>query len=561
MSIYDAECLEDLLASHHRKWSQRVWTLQELLLAGDIVVVCGDKSISWDAFVRGLNYTQQMQQLDLSMDIRQTLSQSVYGWCLLLNLWFNFGRAGEWNGRKKRYSPSDFQRMFKKRFSWPKWLEVEKWDIWVAAFCMLSMVLCTAIIALPSRDRTQDPTEEKSNVTMVGPVTFNKWRPIIPFGSLFLYCLVLAIGRHSDNTRITSKNNKIYPYDGDSRKVRSSITQRIRTIDLFMQEVRQRIASDPKDKSYAMYGILRSFGASLSTPNYEKSLDGVFRELFSDLIAWNAGFIRLLMDAKTKRDPRLEHAPTWVPVFHDCSTSWLDIGYYNGTNRYSATSTDTKAMATVDGLLLRATIQRHGTVFSCSGVFSSTEGAEDLDLAPQLQRENISKLLLWFFHLRMRTPCTPAYESLSKAVLHVLEGQITIPPITIGFNEWYCTMMNLLADAREPTNFTARGFAHHAVEALKSDLVISRYFTNCCERLSSAKRNLFISSRGYIGSGPDSMVDGDVVVLVPGVPVPMVFRDAQEELSKYIVIGPACVQGLMKGEDWNEHLLEEVVLI
>src|SRR5205814_72356 len=50
---YRFEDLEDLL---RRDWLTRGWTYQEIILACNPVIVCGNKSMPWDNFIRGIEY-------------------------------------------------------------------------------------------------------------------------------------------------------------------------------------------------------------------------------------------------------------------------------------------------------------------------------------------------------------------------------------------------------------------------------------------------------------------------------------------------------------------------
>lgn len=53
MRAYRFEDLEDLL---RQDWLKRGWTYQEIILACNPVIVCGNKSMTWDNFIRGIEY-------------------------------------------------------------------------------------------------------------------------------------------------------------------------------------------------------------------------------------------------------------------------------------------------------------------------------------------------------------------------------------------------------------------------------------------------------------------------------------------------------------------------
>jgi hypothetical protein len=50
---YSDEDTVDLLG---RTWFTRLWTFQELILAQDLMFMCGDRSLHPDEFLRGISY-------------------------------------------------------------------------------------------------------------------------------------------------------------------------------------------------------------------------------------------------------------------------------------------------------------------------------------------------------------------------------------------------------------------------------------------------------------------------------------------------------------------------
>jgi hypothetical protein len=50
---YRAEDFEDFL---DREWMKRVWTFQEIILACNPVILCGNKRLLWDDLLRGIEF-------------------------------------------------------------------------------------------------------------------------------------------------------------------------------------------------------------------------------------------------------------------------------------------------------------------------------------------------------------------------------------------------------------------------------------------------------------------------------------------------------------------------
>lgn len=59
------------------------------------------------------------------------------------------------------------------------------------------------------------------------------------------------------------------------------------------------------------------------------------------------------------------------------------------------------------------------------------------------------------------------------------------------------------------------------------------------------KRRLFVTDRGYMGFGPQSIASGDAIFVFPGCSVPLILRKIDEH---YVHQGECFVLGLMDGE-------------
>ncbi|KAL1623110.1 hypothetical protein SLS54_004596 [Diplodia seriata] len=557
--LFDMTCLEDLLDSRGRPWSQRVWTLQEFLLAWDVILLCGDRALHRNDFLRGLKYTKQLE-LDESFTMIQSLPGCFHDWCSLLDLWIGCERPHIWNGQRMRYSPWYIHRallppggsVFPVSASGPD--DAEDLFSWYTGHLFATIIL---LGLLPSFFR----------------IFYARWY------TLLIYLLAVFNALHSFAHIVDGGSYSTWPRPSAFlffRWIKSALrwvailrgkdrsTEPVSALNGIMQAVRDRTASDPKDKSYAMYGVLESFGVSLSTPDYRKAQGRVHQEFFSDLLAWHGVFLHLLMDVRTENGrPQPQETPTWVPTLQELPPRWLDQAYYFGENPYSATLATSRVRALAEGPYLRVSIQWHGKVTFSSGPLMEHRplGPDNADdTAPQGLQHALAKSLHWFSWLRVLTPSTPVYESVSNAVFPVVEGSVREESAGGDFNEWYRVMMELIR-AYGPAQFDDPGILGEALGLIGANEMARGYFERCCERFAAARRNLFITSYGYLGSGPDTMVEGDLVALVSGLPVPMILREAGDGSSGFTVVGPAFVHGLMKGEDWNEDELKEVVLV
>jgi hypothetical protein len=78
-------------------------------------------------------------------------------------------------------------------------------------------------------------------------------------------------------------------------------------------------------------------------------------------------------------------------------------------------------------------------------------------------------------------------------------------------------------------------------------------------------RRLFVTEKGFMGSGVESLQVGDAVVLVAGADVPFIFRpvaDAENDKEpKFKLIGEAYVHGIMQGEALRGEEAAELVRV
>ncbi|EEU34261.1 uncharacterized protein NECHADRAFT_85554 [Fusarium vanettenii 77-13-4] len=78
-------------------------------------------------------------------------------------------------------------------------------------------------------------------------------------------------------------------------------------------------------------------------------------------------------------------------------------------------------------------------------------------------------------------------------------------------------------------------------------LVDPLWFHACMLR-GCISRRFFMTSGGFMGIGPESMKEGDVVVVIFGLSLPFLLRKSEAGANKFLVVGPCYVHGIMEGE-------------
>ena len=66
--------------------------------------------------------------------------------------------------------------------------------------------------------------------------------------------------------------------------------------------------------------------------------------------------------------------------------------------------------------------------------------------------------------------------------------------------------------------------------------------------MTARKNTLFMIRKGFMGTGPKSICSGDLVALVPGLNIPLIFREAGDGEQHYRLVSGAYIHGIMAGE-------------
>jgi hypothetical protein len=87
----------------------------------------------------------------------------------------------------------------------------------------------------------------------------------------------------------------------------------------------------------------------------------------------------------------------------------------------------------------------------------------------------------------------------------------------------------------------------------KDEIILHNISNEAARRIAIhiCNRSFFVTKRGYIGIGPNTMKSGDIVCTLFGSTVPFILR-AVEGSEKFRLLGESYVHGIMDGELWKE---------
>lgn len=280
--------VEDVTHLLSRGWINRIWCLQETLLARNLVVSCGQKSIPWSDFSYGLTYlkyrkahsklalgkaTAWLQLVSVRAQLHAAEDSppaSKHRRCFLL-------RASR---RGRQESPlNDYYRAFGRlRYTFQ---------------CSLCSILVTFACCFLVDVFGRAPAAIAAPLTLV-PMTF--------LGGALAHVVW---------------ERAVLP---------------LSPIDAMVREIILRRATRPEDKVYGVQGILKeAFSLVLSTqagtpPGEAQALSFLYQDLFTQLASRWKGPGRLLFYAKglpREYDGDKWDGPSWVPDLQSSDTPWF----------------------------------------------------------------------------------------------------------------------------------------------------------------------------------------------------------------------------------------------
>ncbi|KAH6880154.1 heterokaryon incompatibility protein-domain-containing protein [Thelonectria olida] len=316
-----------------------------------------------------------------------------------------------------------------------------------------------------------------------------------------------------------------------------------------LEGFRPRMATEPKDKVYALLGI-SEVGVEYSsddidfTVDYTQSVKDVFALATRVMIArGDVGDDDLDIIMAARRRNRQENWPSWVPdwrletgygcawgIGHPLPASWQGRSNRNGRQQMFKTGSD--YTLGVEGVILgRATyVSEHehlGPLLMKNGFFQCHEACLNT-LHSYPTGESVEQA----FALTMMTGELPK---------DIVEKNMSVETYSEKHLEWVRALL-LPRDTEE--------------QRKARDEVIRRLFqmgftNDWLESLLKAycERRFYTTNTGYMGLGNQNMESGDVVAILFGMKVPCVLRPrGQISENGYEFIGEAYCHGMMEGE-------------
>ncbi|OTB07013.1 hypothetical protein M426DRAFT_257412 [Hypoxylon sp. CI-4A] len=287
-------------------------------------------------------------------------------------------------------------------------------------------------------------------------------------------------------------------------------------------------ASKDHDKVYSLLGLVdfQRNGHHKLLPDYKKSVSEVYIET-TELLLKNSDHLHVLAHAEGEDFKEVPGLPSWV-------VDWSvkeDVGLrITGYARYEAAG-KLPCFKNIRGngiLALRGfqldTITRIGET---KAKVNSTEDCGDwLDLLRELEQESPERNHRDAFWRTLVIDTDPSEKV----------------PVTQPWENAFDVWMNLCSHEPSP------GETKRATEFETS-------FTH------SLNLRLFRTAGGHLGCGTTSCREGDLIWIVQGSRVPLIFRPAERDSTAYNLVGGTYLHGFMQGEALEGREFQDVILV
>lgn len=359
---------------------------------------------------------------------------------------------------------------------------------------------------------------------------------------------------------------------------------------------REKKATNPKDKVFALYGLFQEMGVPIPAPDYSKPVEDVYREATRATITYDNN---LYMLYHAPSDRRRQDLASWVPDFAEQGFSEGDPRYGFLRSRFTASalappkwsfSDNGKALKVV-GKVIDTIIFRAEALPNLDGMVQALQESGPNSMRSEFLELNhlcFTVLKSWLEVSQWADyPPTPGTKDSKEALQRTLvmdNPRNNADAAANGaFDQWY-ELMNLDDLSALERVLRANGQGH----TIPQDPIRRKAFLETLVQRSSPaecthyalngpayrfhslalafsqKKTFFYTENQYFGTAPDplptSIQDGDRIALVGGLEMPLIVRLVE---GGYRLVTHAYVHGIMSGEAWPKSgdSLEEIVLL
>lgn len=512
-----------------RAWILRLWTLQEVLLARNPLLICGVKTASW----QGLVYSLELMQFFGDKPACVLFPYQYRRWW---RLWaFRSNLSHQPSTRDDMRMPLDYSdaEPSESDIKMHKHFLQRGWQIFVLlSGLQVALTLLWMVLQIPVAIIEQD----------------RQLSSYMVFPSLLGVAIFLLSGV------VSSFYNNIHAVEEYPLSIQEGI---------WMQLV-ERQTTESRDRYYAVLGLISMESQPQMMPDYSLNIERTYRRLFLELLRWTRSLDILLYISCKK----FRCAPSWVFDWRSTHSHWVLIRFFQSNTwwaRYLHTSARKydRFKGATSGSESIWTIRAHKSQLVVHGL-TIGQVSWCSELLPQDPKWPDSEQLL-----QSVRDFQAAIDGLELARLEEIMNQLCV------MASWYSPADPRAATSRKNWSKILHQSMRHspkwALEQLKHQKWRSffrsksawDYHANLTKYMKTSRRVLIRCSGDYSGFGItcNCVHPGDTVVLISGMSMPMILR---EQGDGFKVVAPALLGGIMNGELWKDHesdSLEKLTLV
>ena len=311
---------------------------------------------------------------------------------------------------------------------------------------------------------------------------------------------------------------------------------------------RSRHCQDPRDHIFGLVGLADQAGIGSEYVDYDRSTREVYQLFTEKMLRQNP---EALIHADTGcTGPKCVDLPSWVPDFSKSPIAdyFKDSFYTAGGSGEQLKLSDSSFSRAEGSMKLRGfdfdTIRAQYS-FTSDPAGDLEAYRKDPNVSP-MRRYGLMAEKFWSSH----QPNTSPYgdeKCQNQAFWRTLVGGSYQRPSSTG--GWRTQEL-------APSDI---GFAYERIMG-RAEVVPTwaseseiQYYENAAEAMGSSManvisdRSVFLTTRGYLGIGPKGTDEHDIIVVIPGLRMPLILRKRPHG-KKYQLVGITYVHGIMKGE-------------
>jgi hypothetical protein len=313
-------------------------------------------------------------------------------------------------------------------------------------------------------------------------------------------------------------------------------------------------ATDPRDKVFALHGVVTDPASIGSAVDYSKSLEDVYTDVVVHELMQKKTLFSLA-NAGITAYPHNPQLPTWVADWsHDNERKTIIAAgakfNADGGSRPILSISENRKVLTIQGFVF-------DTVSQLNQVYATREQIDMDPRSQEAQRKKIVKAKLSIencIELAKGAHKVPEGQTSEEVLWRTLCCDLTpdIPPSRApsSYGGGYKLLRKFQEATREDGSYDATHEIFKQPELLKKNWIPSSVFMNSVGKFTIA-RNMCVTSDGYLGRVPRGSEVGDKICILFGGSVPFVLRDTGD--GYVIFIGECYIHGIMDGEAIRVH--------